>query len=727
MGATERNRGEVMPIARWAASALFISGAAVAWADPVAPAKDTLDEITVTVGKHAENLAKTPLSVAAVSGETMMRQGQTQLDQVMATVGGVKVLEAEDGPTFYIRGIGTGVPPNIGDPAVNLSVDGVYQSRPDFSRAGLYDVSRIEVLRGPQGTLYGRNAMAGAVNIVTNNPRFTDEAMGSIGFGNYNLVQTQGAINVPLNDRIAVRAAFSTEDHDGYLSNGADDAHTQSERLKILFKPTDLVTLLLAADHTHIGGAGEGEIQVVPPAIGTPVGGAGRGDTIASPNPWTSPNPRDAADHSDFWSVRAQLDWDLGFGMMTALPAFRRQTFSCRNCWRSETDQNNFGEERQTTTELRLASPPLSPTIWLAGFYYLRSSTPNNSENLGPGANSFSDASGNQVNQQGQVKFDVTSYAAFGQTTYPILSRLRATGGLRYTVDDKTESAYVSSEVGGVTTITTGIFGSSHSWHSFNYTVGLDYDLTGNSIAYAKLSTGYKSGGFYAGAQPDTYAPEHLTSYELGSKSRLLDNRLEVNADAFLYEYHDIQINYLGYINPTSAGIFGILTANASGARISGAEIEARYLLSATDEVDASVYPLNSKYKTLVITGMFGGTYSGYSLPFAPHRSANLGYQHRFDLGGSGLLRARFDLHYESSSWVTFSEANGTRQPEHTVSNAYLTYDSPNSMWSVACYVKNMANTAVLANAQGGPAGLETADIAPPRTFGLQVSAKFMR
>jgi iron complex outermembrane receptor protein len=699
-----------------------------AWADPMDPAPPTeaaLEEMTVTAEKFAEIPEKIPISMAVVSGEAALRHGLEQLDEVMATVGGVKVLEAENGPAFYIRGIGTGVPASVGDPEINLNIDGVYQSQSEFARAGLYDVNRIEVLRGPQGTLYGRNALAGVINVVTNDPTFGYEAAGSIGFGNYALVTTQSVVNLPVNDRMAIRFAFGTENHAGYLSNGADDLDVQSERLKILIKPVDSVTALFAADFTREGGAGEGEIQVVPPPSGVPTGGAGLGSAIASSNPWTSPDPSGADRETIFWSARGELNSDLRVGSLTAIAAHRDETYSCLSCWRSETDQNNYAKEQQSSTELRLASLPGSRATWLAGIYYLKSNNPTESQQLGPGADSFSNASGNQVNQQGQLRVDAASYAMFAQSTYPILKGLRVTGGMRYTLDDKSETAYVLSDTGGLIGVNTGLFSSAHTWRSLTYTVGLDYDVTDHSMAYAKLSTGYKAGGFYEGAAPDSYGPEHLISYETGIKSRFDDNRLEINADAFLYDYNDYQVNYLGFINPTSAGIFGILTANASGARVYGAEIEAQYNLSAADKLDAAVYPLESKFKTLVIFGPFGGNYTGSTLPFAPRSTAILGYQHRADLAELGGLTARVESRYESGSWVTFNEAAGTHQPEHTVSNAYLTYDSRRGAWSVGFYVKNMENTPVLVNAQAGPAGLKTADIGPPRTFGLQISAKF--
>jgi iron complex outermembrane receptor protein len=686
---------------------------------------EALAPIVVTAQKRQEDIEKAALSVAVIDGKDLQQTGRVQLEDVLGQVGSVKILQGQDGPTFYIRGVGTGVPSSIGDPEVNLNIDGVYQSEPEYSRAGLYDINRIEVLRGPQGTLYGRNALAGAVNIVTNDPSRTYGASGSVGFGNDDLVQAQGALNLPVNDQLAVRAAFGTESHRGYLSNGADDADVQSGRLKVLWTPDDRTRILVAYDVTHEGGQGEGEVQLTPPPTGFPTGTSGLGNSYASSNPWTSPDPSTASRNTTFWSLRMQADLDLGFATLAVLPAYRSYSYSCMNCWRSETDQINVASEKQTTLETRLTSPDGQPVKWLAGLYYLKADTPSSNQQLGPGADSFSNSSGNAVNLFGQNEYDAKSYAAFGQGTLPLTSQLRLTAGLRTTKDRKSETAYVASETGGTVTVTTGLFSSAKSWAATTYRAGIEYDVNPSSMLYASVSTGYKSGGFYQGATPDSYDPEHLTAYELGSKGRYLDNRLELNADVFYYDYKDYQVNYLGFINPTSAGIFGVITANADGAHAYGAEIEARYLATRHDSIDLGIDLLRAHFKNLVIPGFFGGTYTGDVLPYAPVFSSNLGYQHTWSLAGDASIAARVESHFESPSWVSFSEHPDTNQGAHTISNLYLSYQAPAHRWGSSLYLKNAENRAVLANAQGGPAGLETVDVGPPRTWGMQFWGKF--
>jgi iron complex outermembrane receptor protein len=562
---------------------------------------------------------------------------------------------------------------------------------------------------------------------VTNDPEFVLGAAASVGAGNFGLFTAQGMVNVPLDEKLTLRAAFSSQNRRGYLTNGSDDTRIDSQRVKMLLRPGGPITLLMAFDHTHEGGQGEGEIQIVPPPPGFPTGGDGIGSAVASANPWTSPDPGDAARHIEFWNARLELEWDLGFGLLTAIPAFRSGTNSCLNCWRSETDQNNFFTERQTTAEVRLASAPQSATTWLMGIYYLNSSDPSRTLQLGPGATSFDNSSGNLVSEQGQQSFHSRSYAAFGQATYHLTDRLRTTGGLRASVDRKDEAAYVSSERGGTILSTTGIFTAAHAWNSLTYTAGLEYDLSAATLAYARVASGYKAGGFYEGAPPNHYSPEHLRSYEVGAKSRILEDRLEIDADVFVYDYRDYQINYLGYINPTNAAIFGVLTANASGARVYGAEVAARYRPGRNDKIEISAYPLHTQFRTLIIDGPFGGIYTGLPLPFAPRLSMNLAYEHKARLESGATLAARISSHMEAHSWVTYNEARGTRQPGHSVVDFYAGFNAPGGAWSIDGYVKNLGNTVVLTNAQGGPAGLETADIGPPRTIGLQVCAHFLR
>ena len=706
------------------------SAHAAAAATPVRDSNQ-LQEVIVTAEKRPTLLERTPISMAVVSGSVLRRRGVQQLAEVMASVGGVKVLQGEDGPTFYIRGVGTGVPSNIGDPEVNLNIDGIYQSEPEYALAGLYDINRIEVLRGPQGTLYGRNAVAGVINIITNDPVFRYQGYGSIGFGNYNMVQTQGALNLPLSHTLAMRVAFGTEHHTGYLSNGADDLDVQSGRVKLLWRPNDKVRLLLAADDTHEGGEGEGEIQVSPPPAGfvtNPAytkGTAVFGDSFTSSNPWTSPDPNTAARHTDFWSVHAQLDWNLDYGVLTLIPAYRDYSYKCLNCWRSETDQNNYASENQTTMEARFASEPKAPVAWVLGLYYLSANNPSFGDQLSPGQDSFANALNNPVNVFGQSRYVSVSEAAFGQVTVPITRRLRLTGGLRYTEDTKDETGFVSSETDGITTVSTGTFTTRKTWNATTYTAGAEFDLSRGSMLYGKISTGYKAGGFYQGAAPDSYDPEHLRAYEIGIKNSLMAHRLQLNAAVFDYDYRDYQVNYLGFINPESAGIFGILTENAQGARIYGADIETRWLVTRHDEIDVSIDPLHAKFRSLVLPGMFGGDYSGHVLPFAPKWQANLAYQHVFALPGGADLTARINTHLETESWVTFQETTGTHQPGHSVSAVHLTYDPADGRWSISGYIRNIENTPVLTNAQGGPAGLEAADIGPPRTYGVQITAHF--
>lgn len=170
-----------------------------------------LEEVIVTAQRREESLQKTPISITAISGADLLAREVTSIDSALRDVPGVVIQGNANGGGVYIRGIGSGQDSAIGGPAVNLNFDGIYQQQPELPMASIYDLERVEVLRGPQGTLYGRNATAGSINIITANPQDHFEAAGTVGLGNYNLLHTEGMVNVPLNDAIAVRAAMSSQ------------------------------------------------------------------------------------------------------------------------------------------------------------------------------------------------------------------------------------------------------------------------------------------------------------------------------------------------------------------------------------------------------------------------------------------------------------------------------------------------------------------------------------
>src|SRR5258706_10387942 len=228
-------------------AAIAYSQTAVSPATPVA-SSNALQEIVVTAERRRKNLQNAPVSITAINADELAARNITTVDDALRTVPGVALQGNANGAGIYVRGIGSGQDQAFGSPAVNLNFDGIYQQQPNIPLSSMYDIERIEVLRGPQGTLYGRNATAGSINIITTNPSNQTEAAGSIGLGNYGLKRTEAMINVPMSDAVAVRASMVTERHDGYLRpSGYNDADNTGGRLKLVIKPNRDLSVLLAA------------------------------------------------------------------------------------------------------------------------------------------------------------------------------------------------------------------------------------------------------------------------------------------------------------------------------------------------------------------------------------------------------------------------------------------------------------------------------------------------
>lgn len=355
-------------------TAMFASGA---WGQSTSAAFE-LEEITVTATKRETDLQKTAMSVTALKGEELQKSGKSNLSQILEGVAGLETAGAGSGQgsQFFIRGVGF-VPAFGQDAAVTTSINGVFLQQAQSSRASFYDLDRVEVSRGPQSTLQGRNALGGSINIVSAEPKLDYEASGTLNVGNYGLLGSQGMINFPLSDITAVRASFSAEKRNGYLSNGANDSDVVGGRARGLFQPNDAFKLILTADYSRQKGKGAGfsntglvtpaglaangfslgricTPSLVPATNGTyaasdclgvvtlyPAGspaatpaGTVSGTTAAfnslpmTPDEYWTPNPAEPQQRNfETVSYTMDLTWDLGFGSLYFQPTYLRTDY----------------------------------------------------------------------------------------------------------------------------------------------------------------------------------------------------------------------------------------------------------------------------------------------------------------------------------------------------------------------------------------------------------------
>ncbi|RZM33325.1 MAG: hypothetical protein EOP67_22990, partial [Sphingomonas sp.] len=375
-----------------------------------------IKDIVVTAQRRSESLQRAAVSVTAINGEALQDQAKTTVDSALRDVPSVQIQGNANGAQVYVRGVGSNADSQLGDPAVNLNLDGVYQQETEVPTAVIYDVDRIEVLRGPQGTLYGRNATAGAVNIITADPTLDALHLGA-GFqlSNYGGFRSEAMVNMPVSDTFGLRGAFVAETHDGYLSNGNNDANTVAARLKALYKPNDRFRILLAGDYLHINDNDVGSVEA---------------PLSARNDPYDSDKVTGYR-NIDAWNVRAQVDYDLDWTTLSLLAAHNDYDKDEANQLLLPSAVSVHREGRQDSVELRATSASGSPIKWVAGLFYLHDLE------VRQVVDSPIDAVAAPASDPELRDARTNSYAAFANVTVPLAAGLRATGGLRYTHDDK--------------------------------------------------------------------------------------------------------------------------------------------------------------------------------------------------------------------------------------------------------------------------------------------------
>ena len=669
----------------------------------------TLEEVVVTAQRRDENIQKMSVSVTAVSGSELLAEGKDRLEDALATVAAVRVQDsALTGGTPFIRGVG----PALGtDPSAAVSVDGIYQS--DGLFGSQFDIARVEVLRGPQGTLYGRNATAGSVNVITNDPVNKFEGSGSVQVGNYNSRRFEGMVNIPLSDDLAVRTSFLSSTHDGYMSNGTNDEDLQAGRIKIKYIPTDNLSFLIAGDSERLGGYGNGSTQA-------PL-------SSHSDNPWeTTDLPGRQQDRRE--SLYGQFDWNLGFGKLTYLPSWYKLTiYGDYALLGANGLVVSHQINTQKTHELRLASNPEQKIQWIVGAFYLTDGGVANpfAAQLAPGTHAgFMGATTTSPTE-------TTSKAVFGQVTIPLAESLRLIGGARYTKDDKSAATTTFSDAVVGATITDISPSTDFKTSKFTYKAGVEYDVATDKLLYATYSTGFKSGGINDPAAADTdptkfYQPELIKAFELGSKNRFLDNRAQLNVSLFHYDYTNYQVFTVAFT--ATPPVVAVL--NAASATLWGGEIESSFKLTADDKLDLSVAYNNNKFDKFTY---FSVTYppptgidrSGTHLPEAPAWTEVLGYDHDFH-PGTGTLTAGGEARFYSASDASIEPALDSHQPAYTMIDLHTAYRPMGANWSLNAYVNNLGNKAVRQFTREITIfGIHELSIGAPRTYGIGVSASF--
>lgn len=657
-----------------------------------------LGEIVVTAQKRSESLQNVPAAITAISGAELVAAGVTDIRAAQNLVPSVR-FQAENASTeIYIRGVGSTLDlPNI-EPPTAFNFNGIYIPREGTS-VGLFDVERIEVLPGPQGTLYGRAALGGTVNVSFNRPGSELATRALLEVGDRSLVHGSVAQDLPVGESLALRLAGDYIRHDGYLRTGADSKDDYALRLSGLFEPGDELSVYLWAHGARKDGSSPNLVRR------GYNGGNFDGDPTAfeSDDPWndaiTPTEPDAGAQEYDNLVAGAQLDWDLGGATLTYIPGYFFLDWEGRY-WLENLPSLLTAHYNQVTNELRLAGEA-GRWRWLAGLYQYRVT---NDGRFVVAGFPLADIRRNRLE----------GYASFGEATLGVSDRLRLTAGGRFSSDEREGSGQTA-------------FGqpytASQDFDRFDWKLGVEYDARDQVLLYAVVQTGYQPGTynlFPATSTQDNLVDEAtLTAYSAGFKSRWLDDRLQVNDELYYYDYRDLLVQSFN-LNTAL-----LTTFNAEKTEIYGNQLDLLYQLTGAGRLDLSVGYLHARYDEFVVPpeieiGTDNRDFSGYELQYAPDWTITAGYQHDFALAG-GSLRARVETRYESDFWGTFAHNRGTQQKAYTKSNASLTYFSGDDRWSLGLWVRNIEDEAVLAATTTGQFGpYADAFLEPPRTYGLR-------
>lgn len=716
---------------------LYLSGILLALPDSASAQDDSMlvviDAIVVTAQKREENLQDIPFSVSAISGETIKSMGALGHEDIAVTVPGFAMTSySPTEPQFFIRGIGSTGTSAGEDSSVGVFVDGVYAGRSGAQNAQFFDVERIEVLRGPQGTLYGRNVAGGAINVISKKPGPTAEGYVEGTVGRFDRSGMQAAIGGPLSARtLQGRLALNYDARDGYITNattGNDDLReyeNYAARGHLLFDLNYNAQLLLSADYFAGDGTGLGSREAL--VTSTPVFAGG---FIPVPTPSASIRTTELAVDGDLerelYGLTARLDIETALGTLTSITAFRASDFDLFD------DVTAYGlpllgqdeNTDQWSQEIRLTSTG-SLLEWTAGVYFLTEDIDRldiaQTSGFDPAEPLFPDRA-----EYAQA-VDTRSYAIFGQLTYPLLDRLDLTLGGRYTVDEKD----FAIDASGISTISRilpqGPFSAEadDEFDEFTGKVSLAYRFTDDILSYLTFAQGYKSGGFngLSNNVSDATTPfdaETAMTLELGLRSEWLDNRLRLNIALFTTEYEDLQVFQI-----RDAGTQFI--NNAAQAEIQGFELEA--LLAPFEGLNlALTYGyLDTEYEKFISANQ-NQDLSGNTLTRSPEHSFNFAVEYRRTLGAAGELAFAANYSYQDDLFINPENLPLDTIESYSLLNARVTWQTAGNI-SVSLFGKNLTDEEYMLHTYDADPFVENnigaALYADPRTWGLTVGYKF--
>lgn len=709
-----------------------------------------IEEITVTATHRATNVQSTAAAISALSSDDMAVRSIGDIESLGQLNASTDVSIFQGEAQIYIRGIGySGI---IGgtDSSTALHIDGVYMSRSSAAVPGFFDVERVEVVRGPQGTLYGRNATSGSVNIITKKPTDELEIEASFLTGDYGRFKTFGAISGPIGGGVNARLAIQREKRDGYttlirpvadpvgLGSVEGEAENKDDimaRLTLQFEPSENIDVTLTGDYYEADDAGSvwlylnrgtGSNQFLRDLL------EAGGHFLPEPYSRRIESDIEHFNRPKIWGLTSRVDWDLNDYRLTSLTAYKETNPLNRNDLDSTggfgVDQVREEDHQQFSQEIQLISPADTDLEWILGLYYFNEKNDVRNEYFLPFVeeNFLQPITDNCCLLRLNGTSEAEAYALFGEATYDLSENLELLVGGRFS----------SEERGGANDVTfQGLLGGilanvaefeDEKWTSFTPKVGLNYQLNEDIFVYGTISEGFKSGGFNIGSYQNTpFDPEEILSYELGAKADLLDNRLRLNSAIFYYDYTDLQIQDVEANNT--------IVRNAANAIVQGIEIEGTSLLSEALQLDFSVTYLDAEFRDVMLVDPKADelgiqNLEGNRLPRAPELKYVLGLEYTWALDNGGSLIFRGDYKWQDDVFFSAFNVAALTQESYDWAKARVAYQSPEGNWGAAIFMDNITDQAVATNATYNGSVIDstvTGNMAPPKTFGLELNYQF--
>ncbi|BFM14863.1 TonB-dependent receptor [Maricurvus nonylphenolicus] len=732
-----------------------------------------IEEIVVTAQKRAQSSQDVPIALSAFSNDMLKQVGATDFKGLTKMTPGFSVAGGSDAfPRSYIRGIGSNDTGVGVDPSVGVYIDGIYASRNGGALTDLMDVARVEILKGPQGTLFGRNSIGGAISIVTEKP--SEELTGevSVEVGSYNNRVAKGLINIPLiEDTLYMRASGNIQKRDGWQENllgGADgyDRDRANGRLKFTWLPSDSVEVNFSNSWSRYDET-SGYLDNLSFALPFPLnsktsdindkkvvsGGLNLfGNTALDVAPLEPRLERSLRDHS------VTVDWDITDNLsLASLSSYRTySTFSSTDYDGTEyyllnnEGSTEFNETISQEFRLNGSSDNLD---WFVG---LSATHERNVLDFKLGFADFGPLSADVGNApiNGGLNFsEIThvdtstdSYAIYGDATWHVTDRLNITFGARYSEDEKdikweapTTQANGASGFSGAGFTLPSLFQfvdangipdpsqaqRSDKWSDFSPRIVVDYALAEDAMIYASISKGYKSGGFNSTPNPslsnflrvtpeatESVDPEEVINYEVGIKSTWLDSRLLVNASVFALNYDELQVRQInGAV---------VQLANAGEASNKGLELEVRYQLTQDLTVLANATWMDAEYDEYSVNGE---DLSGTPLLFSPDFAGSIALDHSYHIDGYGELRSYISYAYKDDHLYQ----EGFEQESYGLVDARVSLLTEGEEWEIAVFANNLTDEAYINSYIGQVSSLGVVGVYrnTPKTIGASVSYKF--